>query len=66
LHVDAYRIENEIDLLPLDLDDELHVPGTVLVVEWPENVPGWLSNRPSHRLIIEMRKYGRKVTYEKR
>jgi tRNA threonylcarbamoyladenosine biosynthesis protein TsaE len=66
LHVDAYRIDNEADLLPLDLDEELYVPGTVLAIEWPENVPEWLSNRPIHRLIVEMRKYGRKVTYEKR
>ncbi len=62
LHVDAYRIENEIDLLPLDLDEELHIPGTILAMEWPERVPKWLANRRICRLTIEMRKYGRKVS----
>jgi tRNA threonylcarbamoyladenosine biosynthesis protein TsaE len=64
LHVDAYRIDNEVDLLPLDLDEELHIPGTILAVEWPENIPNWLSKRKVHKLNIEMRKYGRRVEYQ--
>lgn len=63
LHVDAYRIDNEVDLLPLDLDEELLIPGTVLAIEWPENVPKWLSNHKVHKLTIEIRKYGRKVHF---
>lgn len=65
LHVDAYRIENEADLLPLDLDEELLIPGTVLAIEWPKNIPRWLSGRSVHRLNIEMRKEGRKAQYQK-
>lgn len=61
LHVDAYRIENEIDLIPLDLDDELCIPGTILVIEWPENIPGWLETRPHHALTIEIDGEGRRA-----
>jgi tRNA threonylcarbamoyladenosine biosynthesis protein TsaE len=61
LHVDAYRIENEVDLVPLDLDDELGIPGTILVIEWPENIPGWLETRKHLALTIEMEEEGRKA-----
>ncbi len=42
LHVDAYRLEKEEDLLPLNLDEELQEDGTMMVVEWPENMYAWL------------------------
>jgi tRNA threonylcarbamoyladenosine biosynthesis protein TsaE len=54
IHVDAYRIENEIDILPLDLDEELSIPGTILVLEWPEQIPKWLSLRPHKRIEISL------------
>lgn len=47
IHVDAYRIEQEADFLVLDLDEELADGGSVLVIEWPEHVPGWLKKRPA-------------------
>jgi tRNA threonylcarbamoyladenosine biosynthesis protein TsaE len=59
LHLDAYRIEREIDLLPLDLDEELETTGTVLVIEWPENIPEWLAIHPHLRLEIEIAGEGR-------
>ena len=59
LHVDAYRIENEADIIPLDLDEELEIPGTMLVVEWPENIPAWLAVRPHRRFEIAITGEGR-------
>lgn len=59
LHVDAYRIENEADMIPLDLDEELMIPGTILVLEWPEHVPQWLSMRPHRTLAIFLQEKGR-------
>ncbi len=47
VHVDAYRIEDERDLLPLDLDAELADQKTLLAVEWPERVPNWLLQKSS-------------------
>lgn len=63
LHMDAYRIDNEADLLPLDLDEELYIPGTILVIEWPEQIPQWLKARKAHQLTISIAKEGRKVVY---
>lgn len=59
LHVDAYRIEDEHDLLPLDLDAELSDGDAILVLEWPEQVKGWLKKRPHITLKIELKKEGR-------
>ncbi len=42
VHVDAYRIEDVKDLVVLDLDEELMEPGTVVLIEWPENIKSWL------------------------
>ncbi len=63
LHVDAYRIENEADMTPLDLDEELLIPGTILVLEWPEHVAQWLSTRPHRNLVIETSGEGRKARW---
>lgn len=59
LHVDAYRIEHEADMIPLDLDEELLIPGTVLIIEWPENIPEWLALHPHRRLQIDIKEEGR-------
>lgn len=45
VHVDAYRIEDERDLLPLDLEAELTEPGTVLAIEWSERIPRWMARQ---------------------
>lgn len=45
IHVDAYRIEDERDVLALDLDEELADGKSILVLEWPEKVPSWLKRR---------------------
>ncbi|MBI4138681.1 tRNA (adenosine(37)-N6)-threonylcarbamoyltransferase complex ATPase subunit type 1 TsaE [Candidatus Uhrbacteria bacterium] len=47
LHVDAYRIDDERDILALDLDDELSDGRAALVLEWPEHVPRWIKKRAS-------------------
>ena len=61
LHVDAYRIEDERDLLPLDLDEELTDGNAVLVLEWPENVKKWLAGRRAKILDISITKDGRRA-----
>ncbi len=45
VHVDAYRIEDERELLALDLDEELMEPGTVMIIEWPERVEEWVKKQ---------------------
>ncbi len=37
LHLDLYRIEDEIELETLALKEELGQPGTITFIEWPSN-----------------------------
>lgn len=46
IHVDAYRIEQEVELLPLDLESELSDGESLLVLEWPEKVPSFVASHP--------------------
>lgn len=62
LHVDAYRIEDERDLIPLDLDEELADGDAVLVLEWPENVKIWLTGRQVLHARIAVKGDCREVT----
>ncbi len=59
LHVDAYRIDDEADLIPLDLDAELSDGDAILVLEWPENVKGWLKKRDVQTLRIQIQRGAR-------
>ncbi|MSR85116.1 tRNA (adenosine(37)-N6)-threonylcarbamoyltransferase complex ATPase subunit type 1 TsaE [Candidatus Uhrbacteria bacterium] len=63
VHVDAYRIEDEKDLLPLNLDEELAEPGTIMAIEWPENIKKWLTHQrtPIIHIDISLQKTRRQV-----
>ena len=61
LHLDAYRIENERDMIPLDIDEERSIPGTILILEWPEKIPKWLARHPHRMLTIAIDGEGRKA-----
>lgn len=52
LHVDAYRIDDERDLLPLDLNEELAQGDAVLVVEWADKIKNWLANKQLYWIDI--------------
>ena len=38
VHIDAYRLEKRSDVYALDLESELTEPGTILAIEWPEQI----------------------------
>ncbi len=42
VHIDAYRLEREEELVAIGVYDYLGQEGTLTVVEWPEKVPGVL------------------------
>ncbi len=52
VHVDAYRIERPEDVRSLGLDDLIHTPGSVMVIEWPENLERWLSALSNQRIVL--------------
>lgn len=42
VHLDAYRIEDEVELTPLRFAEKLRTPETLIVIEWPERISGVL------------------------
>ncbi|MFM2374681.1 MAG: hypothetical protein RLZZ234_676 [Candidatus Parcubacteria bacterium] len=36
VHIDLYRIEDESELVPLRIPEDLAHPGNLVVIEWPE------------------------------
>jgi tRNA threonylcarbamoyladenosine biosynthesis protein TsaE len=54
LHVDAYRIEHEREMLALDLDEELSDGTTLLVIEWPEKINGWIQAHSANTWTFEI------------
>lgn len=44
VHIDAYRLENASDVYALDLESELAEPGTIVAMEWPEQIGESLKN----------------------
>lgn len=51
VHIDAYRLEKPGDVLALNLEEEMAEPGTLLVIEWPENVRTWLDRQQKYYFI---------------
>lgn len=47
VHVDAYRIEDQREVMALGLEDALAEPGTVLCLEWPEKIQTWMTRHAS-------------------
>lgn len=40
VHIDAYRLESYEDLEALHIEETLHNPENLIIIEWPECVPG--------------------------
>ena len=40
IHIDAYRLEKESELLHLGWKEVINEPENLIFMEWPENVPG--------------------------
>ena len=47
IHVDAYRIEDEKDVMTLGLEELLAEKGSLMCLEWPEKVEVWLQYQAS-------------------
>ncbi len=55
IHIDAYRLEGEKDLLSLKWDDILQNEQHLIFVEWPENIQKALPRNTSHIYISHMK-----------
>ncbi|MBI5654071.1 tRNA (adenosine(37)-N6)-threonylcarbamoyltransferase complex ATPase subunit type 1 TsaE [Candidatus Uhrbacteria bacterium] len=54
VHVDAYRLKDELELQVLDLDEELSDGKSLLVVEWPEKIEKWIAARESRVIRLKI------------
>ncbi len=48
VHIDAYRLKNSEQLEVLDWNDLAQDPSNLIVIEWPENVEGILTQETKH------------------
>ena len=51
VHIDAYRIEDETEVLPLRLIEVFKKPRSVICVEWPEQIA---SVMPSTAMLVKI------------
>ena len=57
IHIDAYRLEKESELLHLGWDEIVKEPENLVLIEWPEKVPSLIpenARRISFKLIDEL------------
>lgn len=52
IHIDAYRLEKESELLHLGWEEMIKGPENLIFIEWPENVPG-LIPESAHKVSLE-------------
>lgn len=62
VHIDAYRLEGDRSLEPLDFTTLMQDPGTLILLEWPEMVATQLP-APAARLRLEVAGEGRTISY---
>jgi tRNA threonylcarbamoyladenosine biosynthesis protein TsaE len=63
VHIDAYRLQSVGDLTTLGFGELVSHPGTLILLEWPEQVVG-ISEQASVRILLEILPDGtRQITY---
>lgn len=53
VHVDAYRIKTEQELIDIGIRDYLGHPNTICLIEWPESIPTLLERHNVRRVYID-------------
>lgn len=63
VHIDAYRLESAVDLGVLGFDEIMNHPETLVLLEWPEKVPG-IIDQATVRISLELLPdNSRQITY---
>lgn len=62
IHIDAYRLEGGAELAPLNLDQLLLDPTSLIFLEWPEKVADTLP-QATHTISIQADGDARTITY---
>jgi len=63
VHVDAYRLKDEEEMIDVGIDDYLGDAGTICVVEWAEKLPDLLKKKKCVEIHIEHTETGRKIQF---
>lgn len=64
IHVDAYRIEKESELLHLGWQEMLNEPENLILIEWPENVPNLIPPQARRITFKHVDENTREINYE--
>lgn len=62
IHIDVYRLKNEQELATIGWGQIIADPGNLIVLEWPEGVPGSLPN-DAIRIRFDIEGDGRIITF---
>lgn len=64
IHVDAYRIEKESELLHLGWEEMVSESENLILIEWPENVPTLIPQHAKRIYFKHVDEQTREISYE--
>ena len=64
IHIDAYRLEKESELLHLGWNEIIKEPENLVLIEWPENVPGIIPEDAKRIYFKFVDESTREISYE--
>lgn len=64
IHIDAYRIEKDSELLHLGWEEIIKEPENLIFIEWPENVPGLIPGGAKRISFKHVDENTREIMYE--
>lgn len=64
IHIDAYRIEKEEELLHLGWNEFIKEPENLILIEWPERVPKIIPNSAKIVKLTFINENSREIEYE--
>ena len=64
IHIDAYRIEKDSELLHLGWEEIISEPENLVFIEWPENVPGLIPENAKRIFFKHVDENTREIMYE--
>jgi len=64
VHIDAYRLEREEELLHLGWEEMLREPENLIFIEWPERVLGIIPERAKRIVFTFVAENAREISYE--
>ena len=64
IHVDAYRLEKESELLHLGWEELVREPENLILIEWPENVAGIIPSDAREVSFKFIDEHTREIEYE--